>query len=179
MAIPTIPEAIERGQVSIYLSAINNAKGNLFGPRLSAPGSTSAIAMITNILSWGYDGGAQTAKSLRGIANYLVWLCGMYGQQAQAILQGGGGGSVTPITPGGSPTRVDFIVDATSFLPTGTTAYTFPTTWQGANMDFVRNGIPQSTVSTESSYFTWNRSTREFTCSPALVATELISIIPG
>ena len=179
MAISTIQEVIDRSQVSIYLSGNDNAKGNLFGKRLAAPGSPVSIALISDALNWGNDGGAETAADLRQMANYLEWLIGKYGQQAQAILEGAGGGSVTPITPGGSPTRVDFIVAATSFLPTGTTTYTFPSTWQGSNMDFIRNGISQSTISTEASYFTFDRNTLAFVCSPALVAGELISIIPS
>jgi hypothetical protein len=180
MAIPTIPEAIARGQLSISYSAIDNAKGALFSPRIAAPGSPLTIALVTNILNWGYLGGAQTSTSLRGVANYLVWLCGMYGQQAQAAIQGGGGGSVTPINPGaGMPNRIDFVVAADSFMPTGTTTFTMPLAWQGYVMDFVRGNLSQSTVTTEASYFTYNRTTREFVCSPALAAGELISIIPG
>lgn len=226
MSIATFQEAIDRGRVSTYLSANDNAKGNLFGPKLAAPGSPVSIALITDALDWaanktttvvivpeirgtvvyngnnlsglpggtdlqsfvaddptlgvpitfgnfiiptgsitievlvaqivitmsaaaagyGYllvangtdievtapigDGssingqvfgftwppssssssafsggdneitGIVESKPARLVANYLVWLCGMYGQQAQAILNGGGGGSVTPINPG-------------------------------------------------------------------------------
>lgn len=179
MAISTIQEVIDRGSVSIYLSGNDNAKGQLFGKRLASPGSPISIALIDDALNWGYDGGAQTDADVRQMANYLEWLIGKYGQEAQYILTGSGGGSVTPIIPGGSPTRLDFIVSASSFLPTGTITYTFPTTWSGKNMDFIRGGVPQSTISTESSYFTWDRTTRIFTCSPALQVDELISIIPS
>jgi len=102
MANPTISETIQYGDISTYLIGNDNSAGNLFGKRLSAPGSMVSVAMITDALRWGNDGGAQTAQDLRAMANYLIWLIGMYGQQAQSILQGGGGGSVIPIVPGGS-----------------------------------------------------------------------------
>lgn len=179
MAIPTIQEAVDRGDVSIYLAANDAARGSLFGGTL-APVSAVSIALITDGLRWGLDGGAQTAQSLRNYANYLVWLCGKWGQQAATIIAGGGGGSVIPIIPGGgvAPTRQDFLVSASSFLPTGTTSFTFPAAWEGFNLQFERGGISQSTVETESSHFSWNRTTREFTCFDVLQAGELIALIP-
>lgn len=96
MSIATIPEAIERGQVSIYLSGNDNAKGALYGPRIAAPGSQVTIMIVTYALMWGYEGGAQSVQNLRAMANYLIWLIGFYGQQAQVILEGSGGGSIIP-----------------------------------------------------------------------------------
>lgn len=96
MAIATIQETIDRGNVSIYLSANDNSKGLLFGHRKASPISPVTIAMVTDALTWGRDGGAQTDEELRNMANYLVWLTGKYGQQAQAILDGEGGGTVVP-----------------------------------------------------------------------------------
>jgi hypothetical protein len=179
-ALPTIPQTIERGYASISIAGNYNSKSSLFyGGKLN-PVSPTTIMVYTYALDWGYTGGAQSAQSLRQFANYLNWLMGMFGNQAAVLIAGGGGGSVTPITPGvATPTRLDFIVGASSFLPTGTTTFTFPATWEGLNIDFVRNGIPQSAVTSESSWFTFNRSTREFECSPALNAGELISIIPS
>jgi len=118
MANPTIADTIEYGDVSTYLIGNNNSKGNLFGKRLSAPGSMVSVAMITDALRWGNDGGAQTTQNLRAMANYLLWLIGMFGQQAQAILEGSGGGSVTPIVPGGTRGNYYVIVtEATSTDP--------------------------------------------------------------
>lgn len=97
MAIATISETIELGRISTYLAANNVANGALFGAR-KAPVSPVTIAIVTDALDWGYTGGAQTEQSLREVANYGIWLFGMYGQQAQAI--SGGGGSVIPV-PGG------------------------------------------------------------------------------
>ena len=111
------------------------------------------------------------------IGNWVYALMGAYAFEAQE--NSGGGGSVTPVTPTTNrPSRIDFIVSASSFLPTGTTTYTFPASWEGYNMDFIRGGFSQSQVNSEPSYFTWDRTTREFFCSPALNAGEIISLIP-
>lgn len=121
MAIATIQQAIDRGEVSVYLSANDNSKGLMWGHRVASPISMITIAMVTDALAWGNEGGAQSATDLRQMANYLVWLTGMYGQQAEAILDGSGGGSVVP--GGGSsqfryPLRVtgaDFEADGITF----------------------------------------------------------------
>lgn len=100
MAIVTTDEAILRGGISVYLAANDNSAGALFGSRLSSPLSSLTIAMVTDALMWGNFVG-QNAINLRELTNYLVWLEGVYGMQAQAIINGGGGGSVTPIPPSG------------------------------------------------------------------------------
>lgn len=102
MAITTIPQAIERGYLSVSLVGNANAKGALFGGKIAAPGSQRTIQMISDALSWGYDGGAQTEQDLRQMANYLVWLIGVYGLEAAVMIDGGGGGSVVPGGGGGS-----------------------------------------------------------------------------
>lgn len=173
----SIADSIEVGDVSTYLSANYNSKKGLFGGAIANPTSPVTIAMVTDALRWGSDGGAQTAASLRETANYLIWLCGRFGLEGTLIIGGTGGGTVTP---GGIPTtpgRIDFIVSAASYIITGASSATI-SDFIGYNLDFVRNGIPQSTVITEPSYFTWNRSTGAFTCSPALSEGELIALIP-
>lgn len=176
MSFPSVAQAVIRGQVSIYLAANYNSRGTLFGGT-KAPVSATTIAMITDALDWGNSGGAQTNESLRATANYLIWLCNKWGQAAENITQGAGGGSVVPGGGSSIPDRIDFIVSASSFLPTGTTA-TNLLTFVGYGLDFVRGGISQSTVITEPSYFTYNRLSGGFTCSPALQVGELIALIP-
>lgn len=122
MAIATIPQAISRGDVSMYLSANDNSKGALFSPRIASPISPVTIAMVTDALRWGYNDGvlAQTEQSLREVANYLIWLTGMYGQQAEAILGGQGGGSVVP--GGGGATNIyPFFITSANFESDGQT----------------------------------------------------------
>lgn len=120
MAIPTIAQTIVRGQISGYLAGNDNSLGVLFGARKAAPGSILTITMVTYGLMWGYQGGAQTDKSLREVANYLIWLCGQYGNQAQNISQGAGGGSVVPGGGGsGGASIYPFIITSSDFEPDG------------------------------------------------------------
>jgi hypothetical protein len=100
--LPTISETISIGRISTYKAANDNAEGALFGKRLASPTSPVTIAMVTDALEWGNDGGAQT-DTVRQVANYLIWLCGKYALQARAILNiTSGGGSVTPSSGGDS-----------------------------------------------------------------------------
>ena len=173
MSFPSVAQAVIRGEVSTYLAANYNSRGTLFGGT-KAPVSATTIA---NALDWGNSGGAQTAESLRATANYLIWLCSKWGQEAENITQGAGGGSVVPGGGSSIPDRVDFIVSGSSFLPTGTSSTTL-LSFVGYGLDFIRGGISQSTVTSESTYFTYNRLSGGFTCSPALVEGELIALIP-
>lgn len=181
MAITTIQQAIDRGQVSIYLSGNDNAKGALFGPRIAAPGSPVTIAIITDALMWGLDGGAQTDQDLREMANYLVWLTGMYGQQAEFILDGSGGGTVVPVSPGASlPSPLDFIVDgSTTPIISGQSTLTI-SNFIGYNLSFDRGGQPQYTTNPGdgTSYFSWNRVTGAFFMSPAAMPGEPLRLTP-
>lgn len=176
--MPTIPQTILNGEISVPLAANDNSAGSLFGARLSSPTSPVTIAMVTDALSWMYEStGSYTDQEMTAVANYLIWLIGKYGLQASNIT--GSGGSVSPITPGTlTPNRQDFIVSASSYLVTGTTTATL-TAFIGYNIDFVRGGISQSTIDTEPSYFTFNRATGAFAVSPALFVGEVIAIIPS
>ncbi len=120
MSIATIQQTIDRGNVSIYLAGNNNAKGSLFGARIASPTSPITIAMVTDALDWGYDGGAQTDESLRAMANYLTWLIGVYGQQAEAILQGSGGGTVVPGGGGTASSVYPIYIISADFEANGT-----------------------------------------------------------
>ena len=174
----TITQVVQNLYVASYKCALYNAKQSLFSSALAAPKSPVTILMCANALDWGNSGGASTAQLLTQVANYGIWLSGKFYLEATQVT-GSGGGSVTPVAPGGlTPTRQDFYVSSSSLLPTGTTSKTL-TQFIGYEIDFIRGGILQSTLSGESSYFTWNKSTGAFTCSPALIVDELISIIPA
>jgi hypothetical protein len=95
-AYPTIPETIVYADISTGLCANYNAAGALWGKRVIPPASPMTIAIVTDALRWGSDGGAQDAETLRNIRNYLLWLIGMFGMDAKRIVNGGGGGSVVP-----------------------------------------------------------------------------------
>lgn len=177
MAIPTIPQTIQRGDISIYLSANNNSIGQLFGGRLS-PISALTIAIVTDALRWGYNGGAQTTESLREVANYLIWITGRYGQQAEYILNGAGGGTVIPISPANPPARMDFYVTDSTTVSTGQTTVVI-SQYIGYGLDLYRNNIPQAIVTDGvSSYFTWDSTTGTLFIDGAAIEGELLSLIP-
>lgn len=72
----------------------------------------------------------------------------------------------------------DFVVnDVDSFMLDGESSKTL-TDFIGYNLLFFRGGIVQSTVNTELSYYTWNKATGAFTCSPAMSTDETIKLMP-
>jgi len=176
-ALPTIQEAIDIGEVSIYLADNDNASGALWGKRLNSPYSPVQIAACTDALLWQYEGDS-TDETLRGTANYLIWMCGKYGLQAQYIISGSGGGTVVP-SANTRPSRLDFVVSSTSIIATGGSGLTIPQ-FVGWNLMFSRGGVEQSTVDIGdgSSYFSWNRDTGTFSCSPAAGAGEQFILTP-
>jgi len=177
-ALLSISEIIEIGDVSIYLSSNNNSLGALFGKRMASPISPVEIDVVTDALRWGLEGDS-TDDTLRGTANYLLWMCGKYGQQAQYIISGAGGGTVVPGQSVTRPEPLDFIVSASSVIVTGATGATL-SAFIGWNLQFLRGGIGQNTtdVGDGSSYYGWDRTTGALTISPALQESELIRITP-
>lgn len=173
----TVPQVINNGYIASYLAAIYNNNQKLFGGAIAAPKSSITIKMVADALSWGYSGGAQTAASLLSVSNYLIWLSGKFGLEASVIT--GSGGSVVPIVPTiTTPSRLDFVVSGTSLIPSGGSSVLL-TNFIGYQLDFVRNGISQSTLSSEPSYFTFNSTTGSFTAVPALQAGEVVALIPS
>lgn len=171
MPNPTISETITYGRISTYLVGNNNANGALFGKRLSAPGSMVSIAMITDALDWGQN--SQSSQNVRSMANYLIWLIGMFGQQAQVISGGGGGGHIIPPPPTSLPQPIDWRVSGTATalapLATGESSVVLDGTngmpdLRGYNVDFVRSNAPQYTTNPQdgTTYYSWNRSTGLF-----------------
>jgi hypothetical protein len=109
-------------------------------------------------------------------ANYLLTLCGIYLFQAQEAL--GAGGSTATTTQVSAPSPYYFIVDAsTSFMLNGATTKTI-TSFIGYNLVYSRNGIIQTTVTSEPTYFSWNSVTGAFVTTPALITGELIGLVP-
>ncbi|HEY8661075.1 MAG TPA: hypothetical protein VIL78_18730 [Hanamia sp.] len=184
MSISTISQGISRGDISTYLAANDNALGAMFGTRIASPGSPLTIALVTDALRWGSNGGAQTDKSLRETTNFLIWLCGIYGQQAQVISESAGGGTVIP---GGNITNlpnpydwaIDVATSATEPMKAGDTSVTLDT-FIGYNIEFTRGGITQNTTNLGdgSSYYSFNRNTGLFTIYQAAALGELFRILP-
>jgi hypothetical protein len=126
-----------------------------------------------------FSGGvtAYQNPTARGVANYLYWLCGRFALEGQYIITGTGGGSVVPINPGATPNPIEFEVDNNSFITNGQSSVSIPT-FIGYNLLFVRNNVPQSIVDMGGSYFSWNKVTGQFTCSPAATTGELFQLYP-
>lgn len=95
---PTILQTINIGKATTFLMQNDYAKGQLFGKRLTNENSSVLIAYTTSGLEWQYDA-IPSDSTLRGTADYLLWLCGRFRLEAANFT--GGGSSVIPITPGG------------------------------------------------------------------------------
>lgn len=178
-AQPTIAQTIDYADLSIGLCANDNAKGDFFGKRLTAPSSPITQAIVTDALRWSYLGGATTAVEQRQMANYLLWLINPYGITAQYIISNtSGGGSVIPSTST-RPVPLDFIVSSSSPIPTGASGITIPA-YKGWNLNFDRGGIAQNTtyVGDGSSFYTWDRDTAGFFCYPPVQESELLRLSP-
>lgn len=181
--ILTIPDIIELGDVTTYLSANYVSKKSLFGGSVIKPTPPVQILFVTDGLRWGNDGGAETAASLRSTANYLYWLCGTLQLQGQRIINGAGGGSVAPTPAGGTaPNPLDFEVTASSFIADGVSSISIPQ-FIGYDVNFSRGGIVQNTTSLGdgSSYYAWNKFSGLFSIYPAAQAGspgDLFRIMP-
>lgn len=178
-AQPTVAETIDYADLAIGYCANDNAKGVMFGQRKTAPSSPITQAIVTDALRWSYEGGTTTDIEQRQMANYLLWLINPYGITAQYIINTtSGGGTVVPGTAT-RPDPLDFIVSASSVLPTGTTGATIAA-FAGWNLQFSRGGIEQNTtnVGDGSSYFSWVRASGLLGISPALQDGELVRLTP-
>jgi hypothetical protein len=108
----TIQEIIDQGKMSVSFSLNDKSKMNLFGGAVTTNKSPQVIQMVTDALDWGYTG--NTSESYRGMANYLVWLMGIFGLNAINQMSGGGGGTVIPI-PVSSSGQFPIVIDSSNF----------------------------------------------------------------
>jgi hypothetical protein len=146
--------------------------GKLHGGLLDEKNPT-LIYLVRQALEWLYDLDPAD-EDLDTIGNYLIAICPDAPRAEAAII---GGGSTPTITNATAPERIDFVTSVSSYIVTGASSKNIPS-FIGFNLEFDRNGIPQSTVNTEASYFTWDISLGNFTCSPALSEGELVALIP-
>lgn len=182
----TIPETIQVGDLSTGLSGNYRSKKRLFGGILNTT-TPVLIAMATDAIRWRYAAD-PTDTTLRGTANYAYWLFGKFGLEAQELISLGGGGSVVPITPGGTmPNPYDFEVPLVANngapIAAGVSSITFDGTnntqdLRGYNVEFIRGSIPQYTTNPGdgSTYYSWNRVTGLFTISVAAFLGERFRI---
>jgi hypothetical protein len=169
----TVAQIIDIAKISQYLSQVDVQKGSLFSPRV-APLTPQILYLERKAVEWMYNLDPGNS-SLPQTSAYLYSLCRGYNLQAQQI--SGTAGSISPVQPAQIPNPYDFIVTGSSLIADGQSTVTLPA-FTGFNVLFVRNGIPQSTIDTGASYFSWVKATGVFTVSPAAVLGEQFQIYP-
>jgi len=172
--VPTIAQIIDIYPVAQYLATNDIQNGGLFGGGidLSLPQKIRNIGKSVERI---YNDD-PTDTTLPKTAYYLYALLGMWGAEAQAIsgIAGSVAGIVGNVT---SPLPLDFEVSASSIIATGASSITI-TSYIGCNIEFTRGGITQNTTNVGGSYYSWDRTTGLFTCSPAASLGELFRITP-
>ena len=172
----SIAQIIQIAKISQYLAVVDIAKGTIFSPVVkAAPFTPQILYMERMALEYQYNID-PTNSSLRLIANYVYALCGKYAVKAKSMT--GSGGIIAGIAASGElPDPYDFVVSGSSVIPSGSSTKIF-TEFIGFNLQFDRNNIPQSTVNTGASYYSWNKNTGEFICFPDAYVDELFRIVP-
>ena len=176
----TIPEIIVWSEISQPLARMGEAKRLALGDNAADVDLDMKLYDTRIDVAYAYAQNAD-ADILHIMGNYLLMLCGRYLFQSQATIAGGG--SITPIVPGTGPTPpyYDFTVNAsTSFILTAATSKTFPSSWIGYNILFVRNSITQSTVNDGvTTAYSWDKTTGILTLINGAAQTgELFQIYP-
>lgn len=97
-----------------------------------------------------------TSDQTYQIGQWVLALCGEYLFPAQVAT--GGGGSISPVVPGGLPLPIEFEVTSSSYITSGSTSKVI-TDFIGFNLIFIRNHITQSTINQGDTYHSWNRTT--------------------
>lgn len=134
------------------------------------------IYNIRKSVEWLYDLNPNDS-TLQATSNYLYALCAPFNLKAENTINGGGGGTVSPVVPINAPNPIEFIVSDSSLIPTGNSSLTI-TNFVGYNLLFIRNNISQSQVNNGDTYFTWNRATGSFSCFGAASVNELFQLYP-
>ena len=145
--LPTIQQSINIGKATVFLMGNDYSRGSLFGKRLTNQNSSVLIAYCTAALEWQYDALPAT-DTLRGTANYLLWLCGRFRLEAASYT--GGGGSVLPITPGGQ-NEFPFWVFSSNFESDGVTI--LDSRLNGVNVAIFINEFSQQWLGAGLGYF--------------------------
>ena len=73
---------------------------------------------------------------------------------------------------------IEFRVSAISYITSGVSQQII-TEFIGKNIDFIRNGLPQSTLTNEPSYYTWNKVTGSLFIFPNSAEGEIFKIKNG
>jgi len=168
----TVAQKITIAKISEYLTANAIEKGGLYaaGIPLDLP---QKLYAVRKSIEYTYDLD-PTDDTLTSTSNYLYSLC-RFSLEAQNVMLISG--TVAGIIASGSPNPYQFTVDGSSFIPTAGSSVTI-TSFINYNLLFVRGGITQSTVSTEPSYYSFDRTMGLLTIVPAAGAGELFQIYP-
>lgn len=95
--MPTVARILQLAPVACYLSANYIAKRKLFGGSIDS-NNPLKIYNVYKVLKKIYDNDPNY-DGLQVRADYLYELCKKWAVNATAIVDGGGGGSISPITP--------------------------------------------------------------------------------
>jgi hypothetical protein len=95
--MPTVALTIQIADVSQLLASADVAKGSLFSNKVD-PRLPIMLYVENEPLKKIYNADS-TYEGLQQIADYVYALCGKYASKASAIVSGGSGGSVAPVTP--------------------------------------------------------------------------------
>ena len=175
--MPTVVQILQYAPAASYLAANANAKSALFNNSRVNPILPQQIYALYFVLKKIYNED-PVYDGLVPCANYLWEIMGRYGIQAQGVY--GGGGSVTPINPTLVPDSFDFVVSASSLIPTGGSSVDLSSYgYIGFDIILVRNGITQSVNNTSGTYYSYDNTTGILTLlGGAANADELIQIYP-
>lgn len=170
----TTAQKLDIASISEYLCYADIAKGGLYFKGIDKQLPLKIYNIRQSVAYW-YDLDPSD-DTLITTSNYLIALCGIWGLKAQEIVTSAG--TIAPSSSTAVPLPLQFIVavSGTTFID-GQSSATL-TSFIGYNILFARGGIPQSTVSTEPSYYSWSRTTGVLTIYPAAATGELFQIYP-
>lgn len=181
--MPTIARVLEIAPVGCYLAANYREKGKLFNyGRPSSINQSHLIYAIYKVLNTAYTND-PTRDGLQEVSDYLYELLQKFAFRAAQIVDGGGGGQVTPITPEGAntmPNPLDFIVNSTDTPILAGESSIFIPQFVGWDIGFNRGGQPQYTTNPGdgTTYYYWNKLTGLFTMYTAANLGEQLRIFP-
>ncbi len=172
MPLFTVSEIILIAKKSQFLVSCAIREGGLYGGGIDRL-LPNKIKGVRQNVEWLYDLD-PTNDTLISTSNYLLALCGSYAFEANAI---SGGGSVSPIAPPQTLNPKVFVVDGSSYIPTGGSTKNI-SDFIGYNIIFTRDGNTQAAIDNGSTYFTWDKVTGDFECFGAANAGETFGIYP-
>lgn len=180
--MPTVARILELAPTCSRLAEDHRFKRAMFkGTPKSSQNQGTLIYIYWKILNYFYERD-NDYDGLRAPADYLWELCQKWAFKAANIVDGGGGGTVAPVTPsaGSLPNPLDFIVDATSTPMLAGASSVVLSQFIGYDVEFYRGGQPQYTTNPGdgTSYYSWNRVNGTFFISPAANLGEPFRIVP-